>query len=139
MRYIRSPAALNGQAVNRSAVTAGRPAYPRARPAPAMYSSPATPGGTGSRNRSSTSSRVLLTGVPIGTCWPGTCWPARTWNALHPTTVSVGPYSLTSTEPGAVSSHPRASAPASASPPATRTRAAAASCRAGTSAASNGR
>ena len=54
VRYIRAPAAPNGQATNRSAVRAARPRYPRARPAPATYSSPATPGGTGSSSESST-------------------------------------------------------------------------------------
>ena len=40
MRYIRSPAPPNGQATNRSAVSPGRPRYPRASWTPARYSSP---------------------------------------------------------------------------------------------------
>ena len=46
--------APNGQATNRSAVSPAGPGSPRASPAPAMYSSPATPGGTGRSRSSST-------------------------------------------------------------------------------------
>ena len=66
VRYIRSPPAPNGHATNRSAVSPARPRYPRASPAPAMYSSPATPAGTGHSHRSSTNTRVLAIGAPIG-------------------------------------------------------------------------
>ena len=69
VRYIRSPPPPNGHATNRSAVSPARPRYPRARPAPATYSSPATPAGTGPSHPSSTNTRVFATGVPIaGTC-----------------------------------------------------------------------
>ncbi|CAM5725193.1 hypothetical protein SFUMM280S_04920 [Streptomyces fumanus] len=57
VRYIRSPGpprSPNGQATNRSAVSPARPAYPRARPRPATYNSPTTPGTTGRKNSSST-------------------------------------------------------------------------------------
>ncbi len=54
VRYIRSPAAPNGHATKRSAVGPGRCRYPRAGPAPARYSSPTTPGGTGRSVASST-------------------------------------------------------------------------------------
>ena len=56
----------NGSGMNRSAVKPGLLRYPRATPAPPMYSSPATPTGTGSRFRFATYSRVLAIGRPIG-------------------------------------------------------------------------
>ena len=62
------PADPNGHAMNRSAVSPARPRYPRASSAPAMYSSPAIPAGTGSSHSSSTNSRVFATGAPIGGC-----------------------------------------------------------------------
>jgi len=58
----------------------------------------------------------LATGDPAGTA-SGTASPAATANAAQPTTVSVGPYSLTTTVPGAAASQSRTSAPASASVP----------------------
>ena len=52
-----------------------------------MYSSPATPAGTGSRCESSTYTRVLATGRPIGIVAspPCTAW------AVDQMVVSVGP------------------------------------------------
>ena len=47
-------------------VSPARPRYPRASCAPATYNSPATPAGTGHNHRSSTNTRVLATGAPIG-------------------------------------------------------------------------
>ena len=52
--------------MNRSAVSPGRPRYPRASPAPATYSSPATPGGTSPSRSSSTYIRMFQMGRPIG-------------------------------------------------------------------------
>ncbi len=71
MRYIRAPAPPNGSATNRCALSPGRPRYPRATPAPAIYSSPATPGATGRNPASSTYTRVFATGPPTGTTDPG--------------------------------------------------------------------
>lgn len=48
VRYMRAPgAAPNKSGTNRSAVRARQMRYPRATPAPPMWSSPATPAGTG--------------------------------------------------------------------------------------------
>ena len=69
VRYIRCPAPPNGHATNRSAVSPGRPRYPRASPAPARYSSPATPGGTSPSPASSTNTRVFQIGRPIIGTW----------------------------------------------------------------------
>ncbi len=89
MRYIRSPAA-NGQATNRSAVSADRRQYPRANPAPAMYSSPLTPTGTGRRAASRTYDRILSSGPPIGTRTPARSAPeSGRWVAK--VVASVGP------------------------------------------------
>ncbi|GAA3236542.1 hypothetical protein GCM10010468_70860 [Actinocorallia longicatena] len=87
MRYIRSPAPY-GQATNRSPVSPGRPAYPRATWTPATYSAPATPAGTGCNASSSTYSRVLAIGRPNGTV------PGRSTSTAPEATitvVSVGP------------------------------------------------
>ncbi|GAA3171741.1 hypothetical protein GCM10020001_118000 [Nonomuraea salmonea] len=64
-------------------------------------------------------------GRPIGAHVPTSC-PARTSKVQHPTTASVGPYSLTTTDSGARASQARTSAPASGSPPTTQWRAPAA-------------
>src|SRR5579872_5233422 len=103
-RYNRDPSPANRSATNRSAVSAPRPRYPRATPAPPIHNSPATPAGTGSRCRSSTHTRALAIGRPAGTD-PATSCPEATSNTQQPTTVSVGPYSLTTTDPGATPSH----------------------------------
>ena len=66
LRYIRLPAGPNGSATNRSAVSPARCRYPRASPAPAMYSSPATPAGTGRKPPSNTYTRVFQIGRPMG-------------------------------------------------------------------------
>ena len=105
------PGPPNGQATNRSAVSPGRPRYPRARPAPAMYSSPATPGGTGRAGR------------PARTpgCWRAACRSAG-WRAsaagsgsliVAHTVASVGPYALISRRSAA---HRAASPAGTASP-----------------------
>ena len=67
-RYIRPPGAPNGHGRKRSAVIAGRFAYPRASPSPARYSSPTAPTGTGCSCPSSTYACELASGVPISTC-----------------------------------------------------------------------
>ena len=87
VRYIRSPAAPDGHATNRSAVRPGRPRYPRASPAPATYSSPATPGDTSCRFSSSTNTRVFQTGRPIG----GIPWPDSGPDSVAAIVISVGP------------------------------------------------
>ena len=67
VRYIRPPGSPNGSGTNRPAVSSGRPAYPRASPSPARYSSPAIPAGAGWRLASSTYARVFASGRPIVT------------------------------------------------------------------------
>src|SRR5262249_32181367 len=52
-------------ATKRSAVRPGCFRYPRANPAPAIYSSPLTPTGTGSKLLSSTYTRVFQIGFPM--------------------------------------------------------------------------
>ncbi|GAA3624818.1 hypothetical protein GCM10022419_132990 [Nonomuraea rosea] len=86
-----------------------------------MYSSPATPSGTGRSPASSTYRRQFAIGRPIGTDSP-TSTPARTSNTQQPTTVSVGPYSFTTTDSGDRANHERTSPPGNASPPTTHVR-----------------
>src|SRR5205085_4302116 len=122
VRYIRPPGTPNGHATNRSALSPGWFTYPRASPAPAVYSSPPTPTGTGSRNPSSTYTVVSATGRPIGTPAP----PSRSsgptgWVAVN-VVFSVGPYPLTSRTCGTCSSTARQAASGSTSPPASRNR-----------------
>src|SRR5580700_5237797 len=113
VRYIRSPPDPNGHATNRSPVSPGRPRYPRASPAPATYSSPATPAGTGPSHPSSTNTRVLATGDPIG----GSCSPSPAHApAVASTVISVGPYRLCSTAPNRWPNR-AATRPGSTSPP----------------------
>src|SRR5579872_6064014 len=95
-RYNRDPSPANQSATNRSPVSAARPAYPRATPAPPIHNSPATPTGTRPRYRSSTYTRVLATGPPIG----GAPAPSGSTTPVHEiTVVSVGPYPTTITQP----------------------------------------
>jgi hypothetical protein len=48
VRYSRAPGSTpNGSGTNRSAVSAGRPRYPRTTPPPPTYSLAPTPSGTG--------------------------------------------------------------------------------------------
>ena len=115
-----APAGPNGHATNRSAVSPGRPRYPRASCAPARYSSPATPGGTSPSPASSTNTRVFPIGRPIGTTPAGSSSPGRTQNRTHPTVASVGPYSFTTVTSGYRSRTSRSIPPGSASPPTTR-------------------
>ena len=88
VRYIRSPGPPNGHATNRSPVSPGRPRYPRASPAPATYSSPATPGGTRPSPASSTNTRVFQIGRPITGTWSA---PSPERHDVTYTVVSVGP------------------------------------------------
>ena len=68
VRYNRSPTfPLIPSGTNLSAVNAPPFTYPRASPVPATYNSPTTPGATGRNQPSSTYTRVLTTGVPMGT------------------------------------------------------------------------
>ncbi len=115
VRYSRAPGSPpNGSGTNRSAVSSGRPRYPRASCAPPRYSSPGTPTGAGAPPRSSTYARTFATGRPIGrvarvSSPVGTCHVA----SMH---ASVGPYRFTTSAP--VSARARAAAPAgNASPP----------------------
>src|SRR5262245_30616074 len=80
--------------MNRSAVKAGRPPYPRATCAPPMNNSPTTPTGTTFTFRSTTYTVVLATGTPIG----GASCPPSTATLAH-TVVSVGPYAFTTRQP----------------------------------------
>src|SRR5580658_10528539 len=113
VRYIRSPPAPNGHPTNRSPVSPGRPAYPRASPAPATYSSPATPAGTGPSHWSRTYTRALATGDPIGGASPPAPFTS-TGPVVTITVASVGPYVFTSRRPAA---HRSAQAPDSSSAP----------------------
>src|ERR1700678_2041255 len=77
-----------------------------------MYSSPATPAGTGHSQESSTYTRVLATGAPIG--GPSSV-PPRHAHAVESTAVSVGPYRLCRPAVNRAVDRP-ASGPGSASP-----------------------
>ncbi len=84
-----------------------------------MYSSPGTPGGTGWRPASSTYTRVLAIGRPIG---GAPAAPRVSSAAVDQIVVSVGPYTLVTDGDPAVRAS--ASSAGSASPPtSTRTRA----------------
>ena len=107
---MRAPGDPNGLATNRCAVRPGRFRYPRARPIPATYSSPATPTGTGRSASSSTCTRVFQMGRPIGGTPPGTSGSLQ----LVTTVDSVGPYELIMWRPGA---HRATSSAVQASPP----------------------
>ena len=89
VRYIRSPPAPNGHATNRSPVSARRPRYPRANPAPATYSSPVTPAGTGPSHPSSTNTAGSRSGAPIGWRPPAAIAGSSAPGAY--TVASVGP------------------------------------------------
>ncbi len=112
--------AANGSGRNRSAVSRDRFRNARARPVPAMYSSPTTASGTGWRSASSTYSLVFAIGRPIGTVAPGSA--AVVSCTQQPTVVSVGPYSLISRVAGACLRHSDRCDSRSASPPMTRHR-----------------
>ena len=106
--------APNGSGTNRSAVSSGRPRYPRASPSPPMYSSPATPTGTGPIPSSSTYTarvrdrppdrhRRRLPGPRARSC---TCErrrspSARTRSAADPSPASARSTSLTHAGPTA--------------------------------------
>ncbi|MBM0259387.1 hypothetical protein JNW89_24300 [Micromonospora sp. 4G55] len=122
MRYSRAPGTdENGCGTNRSAVSLGWCRYPRATPAPPTYSSPTTPAGTGFSHPSSTYSSVLAIGRPMGT-EPSVGVVGSTSYAAQPTTVSVGPYSLTSAVPGAWARHGATWSARRFSPPMTKHR-----------------
>src|SRR6201998_2863076 len=101
VRYIRvpgAPAPPNGHATNRDAVNPARRQYPQPTPVPARYNSPTTPAGTGRNHASSTKNAAPDTGDPIG----GAHDPAASGALLDAhIVVSVGPYTLTITRPGA--------------------------------------
>src|ERR1700752_3600513 len=98
VRYIRAPAPPNGHATNRDPVKPGRRQYPTPTPRPARYNSPTTPVGTGRNHPSSTKNAAQDTGEPIG----GAPDPAASGVLLDAhIVVSVGPYTLTITRPGA--------------------------------------
>ena len=77
-----------------------------------MYSSPATPAGTGHSHWSSTYTRVLSTGAPTGGACPSGVMAAV---VATMTVASVGPYVFMNRRPGA---HAAARPAVSASPPA---------------------
>src|SRR5690348_8577854 len=108
---MRCPEPPNGHATNRDPVNPGRRQYPQLTPAPATYNSPTTPTGTARNHVSSTHSAAPGTGAPIG----GAPDPGAS-GALIAThiVVSVGPYSLSITRPGA---HRSTSSAGQCSPP----------------------
>ncbi len=87
VRYIRAPGAPNGLATKRDAVSSGRRRYPRASRAPATYSSPGTPTGTGRSAESSTYTWVFQPGRPIA----GARAPESGPLTVTHTVASVGP------------------------------------------------
>src|ERR1700751_4757294 len=108
---MRTPGPPNGHAATREAVNPARRTYPTPTPAPATYNSPTTPAGTGRNHPSSTNNAAPDTGEPIGGA------PAPAVNGALKAThivVSVGPYSLIITRPGAQRS---TSSAGQASPP----------------------
>src|SRR5205807_10174812 len=117
VRYSRSPpSSLNRFGTNRSPVIPAWFRYPRATPAPPIYSSPPTPTGTVSISPFSTYTCVFPIGFPIGT------QPSHSLSASytqHPTVASVGPYSLNIRVFSASFLHPRTAAPLNDSPPTT--------------------
>ncbi len=125
VRYSRAPASPeNGSGTKRSAVASARPAYPRAR-SPPRCSSPGTPTGAGSPPASSTYALRPASGLPTGATVPPSSpgKPSGTSYTVAVTTVSVGPYALTSRTPSpARSLHRGTAAAGSASPPSTRSR-----------------
>src|SRR5580693_5421471 len=108
---MRAPGPPKGQATNRDAVNPARRQYPTPTPVPATYKSATTPAGTGRNHPSSTNNAAPGTGEPIG----GAPDPAVK-GALKAThiVVSVGPYSLIITRPGA---HRSTTSAGQASPP----------------------
>ena len=109
----RRPRAPNGHATNRDPVKAARRTYPHPTPAPATYNSPTTPAGTGRNHPSSTNNATPATGDPIGTT-PDPGVNGALMDAY--TVVSVGPYVLIITRPGA---HRSTSSAGQGSPPTT--------------------
>src|SRR5262245_62017722 len=88
LRYTRAPGPPNGHATNRDPVNEARRQYPTPSPAPATYTSPTTPAGTGRNHLSSTNNAAPGTGAPIGT----TADPAVSGALIVAyTVVSVGP------------------------------------------------
>src|ERR1700758_4010685 len=101
LRYIRIPGAAappNGHATNRDPVNPARRQYPTPTPAPATYNSPTTPAGTGRNQPSSTNNPPPATGDP--TAPPPDPGVSGALTAAY-TVVSVGPYWLIITRPGA--------------------------------------
>ncbi len=83
-----------------------------------MYSSPTSPAATGRRCASRMWKRVPSTGLPIGmACGPSATVRGSTVWAEALTVVSVGPYRLTSAQPGRVAKNWRARVFDRASPP----------------------
>ena len=123
VRYSRPPPPADQTGQPRTGPRSA-PAAPHTRapgPRPATYSSPATPGGTGPSHSSSTNTRVFAIGRADRHRAPHRL-PGHQPECTHPTAVSVGPYSLTTTDPGAAPAV-RAPAPPPAPhhrPPATR-------------------
>src|SRR6478735_3897075 len=98
VRYIRCPGLPNGHATNRDAVNPARRQYPIPTPRPATYNSPTAPGGTGIIQSSRTNNAAPATGAPIGGAPDLAVSGALI--ATH-IVVSVGPYALIITRPGA--------------------------------------
>ena len=72
--------------MKRSAVSSGRPTYPRASPGPPMQISPTSPSGTGCPTSSSSTAEYVGRGRPMVTGRPG-----RSSHQIAVTVASVGP------------------------------------------------
>src|SRR5262249_41585005 len=98
VRYIRSPhTPPYGFGTNLSAVSSPPSQPPRPPPAPPTYTSPIPPCATPSCISSNTYIRTFPIGLPIAihcSPLPSPTSSAPTSYTLHPTVVSVGPYSL---------------------------------------------
>ena len=81
-----------------------------------MYSSPGTPTGTGRSSASSTYTRMLAIGGPIGTA-SGTDPASGIRYEVANVVVSVGPYPSTTTRPGQAASTRRTAPAGTTSPP----------------------
>ncbi|CAM4120950.1 hypothetical protein COSO111634_33490 [Corallococcus soli] len=93
-RYSREPGGPYGLGTKRSAVSSGRWQYPRVTPSPPMYSSLATPDGTGFSAPSSTYIRTFAKGFPIGTSRLSPAPSASLSNHVLSIVVSLMPYEL---------------------------------------------
>src|ERR1043165_1734158 len=93
VRYALLPSpTLLSSGTNLSAVFSASLTYPLPTPAPPTYNSPIPPATTSPPPSLFTYNSVFAIPLPIGT--PPLSSPSLTSYTLHPTTVSVGPYSF---------------------------------------------